>query len=86
MGHIARILEDAGISTVIIASQVFAARTEPMMPPRLVQTPFPMSRPLGAPNDVETQMAVLQAGLGLLESAENAGTILNPDLPYRPSK
>ena len=86
VGHIARIFENAGIPTVTIACSVFASGIVPMMPPRLVLTPFPKGRPLGAPHDEETQMAVLKMALDLLGGAKNAGTVIEADLPYRPTK
>ena len=77
-------LEGAGIATVIIASAVFKARLLPMSLPRLVLTPFPMGRPLGAPGDVETQHQTLLAALRLFDSAVGNGAVAWLDLPYRP--
>ena len=84
VGHVARLLEAAGISTVVIAVRAFRPYLEPMRLPRLLLTPFPMGRPLGAPNDVETQQEVVQAGVRLLETAVANNTILEINSPYRP--
>jgi hypothetical protein len=62
-------LEEAGTPTVIIACAAFKPRLAAMKPPRLVLTPFPMGRPIGAPGDVEGQRLTLLAALALLESA-----------------
>ena len=76
MGHIARLLEKAGISTVIIATRIFRPRLEVMMLPRLVLTPHLMGRPLGPPGNVVRQREAIIAALELLESAEQSGTIV----------
>jgi hypothetical protein len=75
VGHVARLLEEAGISTVIIAVEAFAFRMEKMMLPRLVKTPHPMGRPMGAPGDNARQRDCLLAALKLLEDANQAGTV-----------
>ena len=83
MGHIARAVEAAGIPTVIIATVAFRPRLEAMTPPRVLLTPFPMGRPLGAPHAEEQQIAVLKGALDLLETAQAPGTIVAWDGPYR---
>lgn len=75
VGHVARLLEEAGISTVIIAVKAFSFRMEKMKLPRLVTTPHPMGRPLGAPGDITRQRAGILAALKLLEDAEQGGTV-----------
>lgn len=85
VGHIARAFEEAGIPTVIIAAAAFRPRMEPMTLPRLVLTPYPMGRPLGAPHDVTGQRTTLLAALDLLASATEAGTIVELDHPYQTS-
>ncbi|MCP3898520.1 MAG: hypothetical protein GY707_02170 [Desulfobacteraceae bacterium] len=75
VGHVARLLEEAGIPTVIIASQVFSKQLEAMKLPRVLITPYLMGRPIGKPNDKEAQLKVLQKGLDLFEKAEKSGTI-----------
>lgn len=84
VGHVARLLEEAGIPTVVIAVRTFRPYLEPMRLPRLLLTPFPMGRPLGAPNDVETQREVVLTGVKMLETAVANNTILEINPPYRP--
>ena len=69
VGHVARGLESAGIATTTIMVEAFRHRAEEMMIPRTLTTRFPMGRPLGAPNDVDRQLDVIRAALGLLETA-----------------
>lgn len=83
VGHIARTLEEAGIPTVIIATKAFRPRLEAMMLPRIILTPYPMGRPLGAPNDSHGQRKTLMAALELLQSATAAGNIVEVTHPYR---
>jgi hypothetical protein len=64
-------------------STVFKDRTAAMNPARILLTPHPMGRPLSAPHDVEKQRAVLKAGLELLESATEGGTVVEYGEPYR---
>jgi hypothetical protein len=68
-------LEEAGIATVIIASQVFEVRMRMMTLPRVLLTPHLMGRPVGPPGDATRQRASLMAALALLESAQQAGTV-----------
>ena len=79
MSLVARHLEAEGIPTVILA----CARdiTDSAFPPRAVFLNFPLGNPAGRPFDPENQRAVLAAALGLLETAERPGTIV--DLPFR---
>jgi hypothetical protein len=72
-------MEAAGISTVIIAARAFRDHLAKMTLPRVVTTPYPMGRPLGAPGDHKRQRESILTALGLLESAKQVGTIL--DLP-----
>jgi len=67
VGHVARLLEEAGIATVIIAAEAFKDRLDAMRPPRLLTTPHWMGRPLGRPGAAATQRATLLAALDLLE-------------------
>lgn len=85
VGHIARSFEEAGLPTVIIATKAFRPRLEAMQLPRLVLTPYPMGRPIGAPYDVGGQRTTLLAALDLLATATEAGTIIELDHPYQPT-
>jgi len=86
VGHVARLLEEAGISTVIIAARAFRPRLEVMTLPRLLLTPHLMGRPLGPPGDCERQRATILAALALLESATEAGTIVELEGTYDSTK
>ena len=76
VGHVARVLEESGIATVIIAVRAFRDQLEAMTVPRAVITPQMMGRALGAPGDADGQRASILAAFDLLENAERAGTIL----------
>ncbi|MEM7345305.1 MAG: hypothetical protein AAF485_13785 [Chloroflexota bacterium] len=84
VGHVARLLEDVGIATVIISAQAFRPRLEVMTLPRLLLTPHVMGRPVGAPHDQARQRETLLAALDLLETAQAAGTIVELGGSYRP--
>ena len=84
VGHIARLLETAGIPTVIIGIQAFRQSLAAMTPPRALITPHPMGRTIGAPGDRKRQRQVVLAALDLLETAEQAGTIVEAPGSYRP--
>lgn len=75
VGHVARVFEESGLSTVIVAVKAFQGRLETMHVPRALITPHLMGRPLGRPGDDDRQRQVVQAALALLESASQAGTI-----------
>jgi hypothetical protein len=74
-------MEAGGIPTVVIGVRAFRDRLAAMRLPRILITPYPMGRTLGAPNDDETQKKVILAALELLENASSPGTIV--DLPGR---
>lgn len=76
VGHVARLLEEAGIATVIIAVRAFRDQLEAMTLPRVILTPHLMGRPLGAPGDAIKQRATILAALDLLENAKRGGTIV----------
>lgn len=77
VGHLARLIEEAGIVSVIIAVRAFRSRFEEMQVARALITPYIMGRPLGFPGDIEGQRAILFAALDLLENAKSGGTILD---------
>jgi hypothetical protein len=83
VGHVARLLEEAGIATVIVAIDAFRERLAAMTPPRVLFTPHLMGRPLGAPGDVERQRATLLAAFHLLSSAQTPGTFWELPGAYR---
>ena len=75
VGHVARLLEEAGIATVIIASRVFEKRMRMMTLPRVLLTPFLMGRPVGPPGNLNRQHATVLAAIDLLDNAQQAGTV-----------
>ena len=82
MGHIARLLEAAGIATVIVGIRAFRPRLEVMTLPRVLVTPHLMGRTMGAPGDRDRQRSTVEAALKLLEEAERAGTFRELSGPY----
>lgn len=74
VGHIARVFEQAGISTVSFGIQAFKYRMVPMSIPRLVLTPELLGKTLGMPGDTPTQQSYLEIGLDLLENAPQGNT------------
>ncbi len=79
MGHLARLLEAAGIAMVIIAAAPFRDRLAAMTPPRVLVTPHLIGRPLGMAGDHERQRKALLAALDLLENASQVGTLVDWD-------
>ncbi len=77
VGHVARALEEAGISTVVIAVKSFETRMKIMSLPRTLLTPNLLGRPMGRPQDDEEQANILKAAFKLLESATKNGTVLD---------
>lgn len=70
----ARTLESAGIATVILGCAKDVV--EHVGVPRFLFNDFPLGNSAGPPHDHETQLAIAQAGLSLLESATEARTTL----------
>ena len=81
VGHVQRAVEEAGIPTVSVYVRSFGHIPELMGLSRSLITRHPMGRPLGAPGDGRRQRAVVEAALGLLESANQ--TIVEFDEPSR---
>lgn len=84
VGHVAREAESRGIPTVAVAVRSFAHVAREMGYPRTVVTRHPMGRPLGPPGDRVTQRRVVRAGLELLGTATEGGTVVELEAPYRP--
>ncbi len=78
--------EAAGIATVVIGIKAFQSRLATMRLPRLVITPYPLSRPLGAPFDVAAQRHTLSAALTLLSNAQQGETLTALAEPYHPPR
>ncbi len=68
MSVIARVLEEAGLSTVSIA--LVKEHAAKVKPPRALFVPFPYGYPLGRPGDPAFQHQVIAAALNLLECPE----------------
>jgi D-proline reductase (dithiol) PrdB len=77
-GLVARVVEEAGIATVVVATG--RDLTRQVMPPRAVFVNFPMGNPFGRPGDVELQTRILEDALTLAASDCAPGTLV--DLPY----
>lgn len=86
MGHVARLLEAAGIPTVIIGIQAAWSRMTVMALPRVLITPHFMGRTLGAPGNHKRQRETILAALDLLQTARQGGAHLELPGPYRPAR
>ncbi|MBN1314819.1 MAG: hypothetical protein JXA42_05105 [Anaerolineales bacterium] len=72
---LARTLEKAGFSTVMVTNMPFWA--EKIGVPRTLAVEFPFGHTLGQPHDSEQQMRVIGQALAPLESAKKPGTIVH---------
>ena len=79
MGLVARVIEEAGIPTVILS--MIPAYQPSVGAPRVAAISHPFGRPFGAVGDAETQRAVLRAALRVLETARTPGEVAH--LPFR---
>jgi hypothetical protein len=70
VGHVARLMEDSEIPTVVVAVAAFEQPLKKMALSRVLLTPFLMGRPVGPVGDARTQRRVLRAALDLLASAD----------------
>ena len=78
MGLVARVIEEAGIPTVLLSTG--RDLTQQVLPPRSVFVNFPMGNPFGRPGDVALQRRILLEALRLAETAAQGGVLV--DLPY----
>ena len=79
MGLVARLLESNGIPTVILgAAQDIVAHCGA---PRFAFLDFPLGNPCGKPYDRDMQAAIVDAAIGLFETASEPGTVVT--MPYR---
>ena len=75
MPVLARTLEAAGLSTILVTNMPFWA--EKVGTPRTLAVEFPFGHTLGQPNDEAQQLRVIRRALGVLETAEAPGTIVH---------
>ena len=79
MGLIQRVIEAYGIPTIGIS--IVREYTEKVKPPRTVFLKWPFGHPLGEPNHVAQQRAVMKKAFEALYSIQTPGTII--DIPWR---
>jgi hypothetical protein len=71
---IAAAIESRNISTVVL--QLLREPAERVRPPRALLVPFRHGYPLDAPGNPQRQLAVIEAGLRLLENSALAPPVL----------
>ncbi|MCB8921993.1 MAG: hypothetical protein H6662_10445 [Ardenticatenaceae bacterium] len=71
----ARTLEAAGLSTVLVTMMPYWA--EKVGAPRTLAVEFPFGHMLGQPHNVAQQMGIIAEALGVLETAVTPGTIIH---------
>jgi hypothetical protein len=83
---LARTLEEAGLSTVMVTPMPFWA--ERVGVPRALAVEFPFGQVLGPAGDAAQQRRVVEAALGLLETATEPGTLVHSEeaWPYPEEK
>jgi hypothetical protein len=72
---LARTLESAGLSTILVTMMPFWA--ERVGSPRVLAVEFPFAHTLGQPNHIDQQMRVIRQALQVLETAGQPGTIVH---------
>ena len=77
VGHTARVLEQAGISTVVIYIHAFRHQAHFLRLPRTLVTPNLLGRTVGIPGDIAGQRRVVLSALRLLDEAHSPGTIVD---------
>ncbi len=75
MGLVARVVEEAGIPTVLVSTG--RDLTQQVFPPRSVFVNFPMGNPFGRPEDMAMQREILLEALKLAESATEPGVLVD---------
>ena len=84
VGHTARVLEESGVSSVVVYIRSFMHQAHVLKLPRALITQHLLGRTIGSPHDDEGQRAVVRAALQLLEDADTPGTVVEMDAPFRP--
>jgi hypothetical protein len=77
---LARTLEQAGLSTVMVTNMPFWAERAGV--PRALAVEFPFGHTLGPPGDADLQRRILAQALHVLETAETPGTIIHSDAAW----
>jgi hypothetical protein len=72
---LARTLEAAGFSTILVTMMPYWAERTGV--PRTLAVEFPFGQTLGQPHNVDQQMRVIKEALGVLEAAQAPGTIVH---------
>jgi D-proline reductase (dithiol) PrdB len=72
---LARTLEAAGLSTILVTNMPFWAERAGV--PRTLAVEFPFGHTLGQPHNAAQQMRVIRQALKVLETAETPGTIVH---------
>ena len=76
VGHIARLFEENGIPTVVIASGTFEVRLKSMRVPRLLLTPYMMGMPLGFSGETNIHRRIVSTGLSLFEKGDQSDPVI----------
>ncbi len=80
MSVLARLLEQAGIATVIVTMMPSVA--EALGAPRIVGVEFPFGHPFGVPHDASMHEHVLGVALRVLSGAPRPGTRVDIDIEW----
>jgi len=80
VGLVARVIEEAGIATVIV--NMMPAYQAIVGAPRVAAIAYPFGRPFGDVGDAAGQRAVLRAALALLETVSEPGTVVELPLVW----
>lgn len=77
MGLVARVIEAAGIPTMLVSTG--RDLTQQVLPPRSLFVNFPMGNPFGAPGQIDQQHRILRQALELTWEITEPGTIVDLD-------
>ena len=80
MPVLARLIERAGIPTVIVTMMPLTA--EELHAPRIVGVEFPYGHPFGMPHDRRMQRTVLDTAVTVLAGATTSGTRVDIDIEW----
>ena len=75
MGLVARVVEEAGIPTVVVSTG--RDLTELVRPPRSLFVNFPMGNPFGRAGDTLQQRRILDLALGLFHATTEPGRVVD---------